>query len=120
MAIVTDTSSAHGTMLDHACDRVGDVAAGIVLCRAGAPRVLVIPAIALSLAQETWLRRVSRSSRSTSDQLGSCALPWAMSDGGSPAVAGRRSSPRSCGTGWQLSQRFGSLESSYGLRGERS
>ena len=58
LAIVTDTSTAHGTMLDHACDRVGDVVAGVVLCRAGAPRVLVIPAIALSLAQETWLRRI--------------------------------------------------------------
>jgi CDP-diacylglycerol--glycerol-3-phosphate 3-phosphatidyltransferase len=59
VAILTNTSTAHGTMLDHACDRVGDVAAGVVLCRAGAPRVLVIPAIALSLAQETWLRRIS-------------------------------------------------------------
>jgi hypothetical protein len=58
VAIVTDTSTAHGTMLDHACDRVGDVAAGIVLCRAGAPRVLVIPAIVLSLVQETRLRRI--------------------------------------------------------------
>ena len=58
VAIVSDTSSAHGTVLDHACDRVGDVAAGLVLYRAGAPRVLVIPAIALSLAQETWLRRI--------------------------------------------------------------
>jgi phosphatidylglycerophosphate synthase len=59
VAILTNTSTAHGTMLDHACDRVGDVAAGVVLSRAGAPRVLVIPAIALSLAQETWLRRIS-------------------------------------------------------------
>lgn len=58
VAIVTDTSTAHGTMLDHACDRVGDVAAGLVLYRAGAPRVLVIPAVAVSLAQETWLRRI--------------------------------------------------------------
>ena len=58
VAIVSDTSSAHGTVLDHVCDRVGDVAAGLVLYRAGAPRVLVIPAIALSLAQETWLRRI--------------------------------------------------------------
>ena len=57
VAIVTDTSTAHGTMLDHACDRVGDVAAGIVLCRAGGPRVLVGSALVLSLAQETWLRR---------------------------------------------------------------
>jgi CDP-alcohol phosphatidyltransferase-like enzyme len=57
VAIVGDTSSAHGSMLDHACDRVGDIAAGIVLCRAGAPGALVIPAIALSFAQETWLRR---------------------------------------------------------------
>ena len=57
VAIVTDTSSAHGTRLDHAADRVGDIAAGIVLCRAGAPCALVIPAIALSFAQETWLRR---------------------------------------------------------------
>jgi hypothetical protein len=54
---VGDTSSAHGSRLDHACDRVGDIAAGIVLYRAGAPGALVIPAIALSFAQETWLRR---------------------------------------------------------------
>jgi hypothetical protein len=59
VAIMTDTSTAHGTMLDHACDRVGDVAAGVVLCRAGAPRVLDLPAFALSLAQETWLGRIS-------------------------------------------------------------
>ena len=57
VAIVADTSSAHGSMLDHACDRVADIAAGIVLYRAGAPGALIIPAIALSLAQETWLRR---------------------------------------------------------------
>jgi phosphatidylglycerophosphate synthase len=57
VAIVGDTSSAHGSVLDHACDRVGDIAAGIVLYRAGAPGALVIPAIALSFAQETWLRR---------------------------------------------------------------
>ena len=57
VAIVADTSSTHGTRLDHTCDRVGDIAAGIVLYRAGASRVLVIPAIALSFAQETWLRR---------------------------------------------------------------
>lgn len=57
VAIMADTSSPHGTMLDHACDRVADIAAGIVLYRAGAPRALVIPAIALSYAQETWLRR---------------------------------------------------------------
>jgi len=57
MAIVGNTWSAHGSRLDHVCDRVGDTAAGIVLYRAGAPGVLVIPAIALSFAQETWLRR---------------------------------------------------------------
>jgi hypothetical protein len=57
VAIVADTSSAHGSMLDHACDRVADIAAGIVLYRAGAPGALIIPAIALSFAQETWLRR---------------------------------------------------------------
>ena len=59
VAIVADTSSAHGTMLDHASDRVADIAAGIVLYRAGAPGILVVPAIALSFAQETWLRRTS-------------------------------------------------------------
>jgi len=57
MAIVGNTWSAHGSRLDHVCDRVGDTAAGIVLYRAGAPGVLVIPAIGLSFAQETWLRR---------------------------------------------------------------
>lgn len=54
VAVLRDTTSAHGERLDHATDRVGDAAAALVLGRAGAPALLVAPALGVAVLQEAW------------------------------------------------------------------
>jgi phosphatidylglycerophosphate synthase len=87
VAILSGSWTAHGTALDHASDRVGDIAAGIVLRRAGAPRMLVVPAVALSLAQE--ILRVRRDPVITVNERPTRIVCAAAGDIGR-RVAGRR------------------------------
>lgn len=52
VAVLSDRTTAHGTTLDHAADRVADLAAAGVLLRAGAPVAVVAPGLAMTALLE--------------------------------------------------------------------